>query len=308
MSTLTQYTQDTQFQLHDPNAQAYALTSVQAAVNTARGQVAKEGECVRVKLSGGVITGLTLNTGGAGYTGTVGTVTFTGSGQQAFATAVITAGVVTSVTLTRGGWGWLTAPTVAITDSTGFNGGATVTAAVNNSASTVAQQEDYNFTDLNTLVALTSGARAVIGINSIACQWGSGSVYKPTLKRRTWPWFQANCRVYSIQAMNFPAIWSQYVTGVNGSFFLFPIPSQVMSMDIDSIILPSDLTSDTSVDLIPEPWDVCVKYYAAFLCYSNSQRAEDATRMFNLYSLHMLRARKQVEGSAFVPDEYGGVY
>src|SRR5882757_9034204 len=266
---LSEYVSQTQFLLHDPNAQAYALANVQTQINIARKRVAGKGQCVRALLSGGVITSLTLNTGGSGYTGTVGTVTFTGSGNQAFATAVISAGVVTSVTLTNGGWGWLTAPTVTVTDSAGTNGGATLTAAVNNSASTVATQEVYQFSTLNTLAALTPGVGQVIGINDIACQWGSGSVYKPMLKHKPWPWYQANCRVYSISAMNFPAYWSQYGQGVNGSFYLFPIPSQIMSLDADAVCLPTALTSDSTPDALPDPWIDAVPYYAAYLCYAN---------------------------------------
>ena len=304
MSTLSAYVAQTQFLLHDPNAQAYALSTVQQQVNTARKQVASEGECVRALLSGGVITSITLTGGGSGYSGSTGTVNFTGSGNQAFGTATIVGGVVQTVTLVSGGWGWLTAPTITVTDANGLNGGATVTSVIDNSASTATSQEKYNFSTLNTLAATTPGVSQVIGINSIAAQWGSGSVYKPMLRRRAWAWFQANCRVYSISAMNFPAYWSQFSTGVNGSFYLFPIPSQVMSMDIDAICLPIDLGSDSDTDVIPYPWSDAVPYYAAYLCFSNSSRKDDAAAKFNLYELHMASARKFVEGSAFIPDQY----
>lgn len=308
---LSQYVSQAQFYLHDPNAQAYALTAVQNAVNLARSQVAGEGECVRVLLSGGVVTTLTLNSGGSGYANGAGTVTFTGSGNQAFATATIAGNTVTNVTLQSGGWGWLTAPTVAVTDSNGHNGGAVVTAKIDNSASTVTNQEAYQFSTLNTLAQFTSGVQEVVGITSISSQWGAGSVYKPMLQWRPWSWFQANCRVYSVSAMNFPAYWSQYGQGVNGSFYLFPIPGQVISMDIDSVCLPVSLTADTTPDAIPYPWTDCVPIYAAYICYLNSNRAEDAKRMFNedpkslgLYQVYMRRARKMSEGSSKVPDQY----
>jgi hypothetical protein len=307
MSVLSAYVSQTQFLLHDPNAQAYSLFNVQNQINTARSQVAGEGECVRALLSGGVITNLTLSSGGSGYSGTVGTVNFTGSGAQAFATAVISGGVVQSVNLVNGGWGWLSAPTVTVTDVNGTNGGAVLTTTVDNSASTVTSQESYQFSTLNTLAALTSGVGQVIGITSIACQWGSGSVYKPMLRKRAWSWFQANCRVYSVSAMNFPSYWSQFGQGVNGSFYLFPIPGQQMSMDIDALCLPVALTSDATPDAVPYPWSDAVPYYAAYLCFSNSGRADDAARMFNMYTMHMLRARKMTEGSSFVPDQYDGM-
>lgn len=311
MATLSQYVQRTQFLLHDPNAQAYALSDVQNAVNRARLQVAGEGECVRVLLSGGVIVSLTLNSGGSGYTGTTGTLVFTGTGNQAFGTAAIVGGVVTGITLTNGGWGWLTAPTVTVVDSTGFNGGAVITATVDNSASTVPTQEAMQFSTLDTLVARSPGVGTVIGINSIACQWGSGSVYKPMLRWRPWAWFQANCRVYSISAMNFPSYWSQFGQGVNGSFYLFPIPAQVLSLDIDAICLPINLADDTTFDAVPYPWTDAVPFFAAYQCYMNSSRAPDAARMFSnnpqvpgQYQIFMARARKMSDGSSRVPDQY----
>lgn len=311
MPTLSYYVQQTQFLLHDPNAQAYSLASVQTAINIARGQVAGEGQCIRVLMSGGVVTTLTLNSGGSGYTDGVGTVTFTGSGNQAFATATILGGVVISVTLQRGGWGFLTAPTVAVTDVNGVNGGAVVTATVDNSASTVTSQEYVTFSTLNTLAATTPGVSQVIGVGSVAVQWGSGSVYKPILRWRPWQWFQANCRVYSVSAMNFPAYWSDYGQGINGSFYLFPIPGQVLSMDIDAFCLPVPLVDDTTVDAIPYPWSDAVPYFAAYQCYMNSSRAADAQRMFNIdprqpgqYQMFMARARKMSDGSSRVPDQY----
>jgi hypothetical protein len=311
MPVLSSYVTQTQFLLHDPLAQAYPLASVQSAVNTARSQVAGEGECVRTLLSGGVVINLVLNSGGSGYTGTIGTLVFTGLGNQAFGTAVISGGVVQSLALQSGGWGWMTAPIVTVVDSLGFNGGAVITATVDNSASTVTSQEAVQFSTLNTLAALTPGISEVIAVNTVACQWGTGSVYKPMLRKRSWSWYQANCRVYSVSAMNFPAYWSQYAQGVNGSFYLFPIPGQQMSMDLDTTCLPVPLTSDSTPDAIPYPWSDAVPYFAAYLCFQNSTRIADAGRMFNespqalgLYQIFMRRARKMSEASAFVPDQY----
>ena len=311
MPVLSQYVQQTQFLLHDPNAQAYPLASVQNAINIARSQVAGEGQCIRILLSGGVVVGLTLNSGGAGYGNGPGTVTFTGSGNQAFASAQIVGGAVTQVTLANGGWGWLTAPTVTVTDSTGYNGGAVVTATVDNSASTVAGQEFVSYATLNTLAGYSPGVSQVVGIGSVAVQWGAGSVYKPILRWRPWTWFQANCRVYSISAINFPAYWSDFGQGINGSFYMFPIPGQVLSMDIDAVCLPAPLTSDATPDAIPYPWSDAVPYFAAYQCYMNSSRAPDAARMFNedsralgQYQLFMRRARKFSDGIARVPDQY----
>lgn len=70
-------------------------------------------------ISGGAVTGITINNGGSGYT-TPPTVNFydgesiVNGGFKARATAVITNGVVTGITLNNGGSGYTTIPTVII--------------------------------------------------------------------------------------------------------------------------------------------------------------------------------------------------
>jgi len=300
---LAAYESLTRFFLHDPSAQAYSTSSVDTAINAARRHVATQGECVRVLLSGGVVTSLTLNSPGSGYSGTA-TVAFGGVGQQTFASAAITAGQVSQLTLTGPGWGWVAGPPAVTITGSGGGTNAIVTAIVDNSASTVPNQELVAYATLNQLAVLTPGVSKVIGINSVACQWGAGSVYKPTLQKRTWSWFQAHARVYSTSAINYPAYWAKYGQGSAGSFYLFPIPSQIMSMDIDAICLPINLVDDTTTEVIPETFQDAVAYYAAYLCYLNSSRAEDAKRMFEEFRRQLSTARKAMEGSAFVPDQY----
>jgi hypothetical protein len=60
------------------------------------------------------VTGVTITSGGSGYT-SVPAVTFSGgAGTGAAATAVVTGGVVTAVNVTAGGSGYTSAPSVAI--------------------------------------------------------------------------------------------------------------------------------------------------------------------------------------------------
>jgi hypothetical protein len=299
---LTGYLTQTQLLLHDPTNSFYSQASLISYINIARGQIAGDGGCVRVLLSGGTITALSVNGGGSGYAGTL-TVAIT-NGNQASATGTISGGAVNAVTLVNGGWGFLTGPIVTATGSTSGSN-ATFNTTVDQSASTVAGQEVYNFSTLNMLAALTPGVQNVVGVMGIACQWGAGSVYKPTLRRRTWSTFQARYRSYTVAAMNFPAVWASYGHGASGSFYLFPIPSQQMSLDIDAACLPIPLVTDSTVEAIPYPWTDAIPYYAAYLAYSNSQRAQDAMRMFEEYNRFMRRAEKMSE-PPFTPDEYDG--
>ncbi|MQX37867.1 phage tail sheath C-terminal domain-containing protein [Roseospira navarrensis] len=73
------------------------------------------------------VSGITVSAGGSGYDQATTTVTLTGDGAGAEATAVVTDGAITGITITRAGIGYTTAPTVSIS---GDGTGASATAAV----------------------------------------------------------------------------------------------------------------------------------------------------------------------------------
>lgn len=299
---LQAYIDQTRRLVHDPGAQAYNPTDLAAFINIARRQTAAQGQCVRVLLSGGVITAITINSAGSGYSG-IASVVITGSGNQAAATAVIGGGVVTSITLTRGGWGYLagTAITVTVTGSTGGSN-ATFNVTTDNSLTTVATQEVYNFATWNTLAQTNAGVSQIIGLLSLACS--QGGTYKPMLTPMIWSEFQAYCRIYQNQAQNYPVYWAQYGQGVNGSVYLFPYPSQALQLDADCYCLPIDLADDTTPEAIPSTFTDAIPYYAAYLCYEDSSRKDDADRNFKIFDMFVKRARAQME-TPFVPSYYG---
>ncbi|MBI5304754.1 MAG: multicopper oxidase domain-containing protein [Chloroflexi bacterium] len=75
----------------------------------------------------GTITGLTLDSGGTGYTAPVVTIADVyGTGTGATASATVVGGVITALTLTNGGTGY-SAPIVFIEDTTGVDAAATAT-------------------------------------------------------------------------------------------------------------------------------------------------------------------------------------
>lgn len=163
-------------------------------------------------------------------------------------------------------------------------------------------QEVYTFASINALNILGSGVASIMGVLSVSVSWGS---MKPTLRQREWTWFQAFLRSYNTGLQNFPSDWSQYSQGVNGSIYLWPIPSQACAMDWDCYCLPSALSADADPEAIPYPWTDAIPSYAAYLAYDNAQRADDADRMFQQFERYMKRARKMSEAS-FIPDMYDG--
>lgn len=305
---LSAYQQQTLRLLHDPNNTYFSSADITAYINIARNQVAGEGQCVRLLLSGGTITAITILSGGSGYAGTA-TVTISGSGQMATATATISGGAVNSITMTNGGWGYITGTTTTVTVAGSTSGtNATFTVTIDNSVTTVPGQEVYLFSTINTLAVLggsysATGINQVIGVLSVACAWGANAAMKPVLQPAIWTELQAYYRSYNNGMQNYPTIWSQYGQGVNGSIYVWPLPSQYSQMDWDCYCFPVALIDDTTPEAIPFPWTDCVPYYAAYLAYANAQRAEDSDRMFNDYERFMKRSRSMSE-TPFVPDYY----
>lgn len=162
----------------------------------------------------------------------------------------------------------------------------------------VANQEVYTFSSANSV--LPTGVQSILGCLNISYSWGT---MRPTLRHCSWSDFQAYLRSYSVGLTGYPTVWCQYSQGVSGSVYLWPVPSQINSMEWDCYCLPIALASDSDTESIPEPWQDAVKFYAAYLAYANSQRTEDANRMYSLFENYMARARSQ-SSPPVIPDFY----
>ena len=303
MTTLTDYQTEVLELLHDPNNSYYSVTDINNYINRARQRIATKSQCVRVLLSGGTITALTINSGGSGYAGTA-TVTIAGSGQQAAATATISGGAINTVTLVNGGWGYITGTTTTVV-ATGSGGGsnATFNVTVDQSLTTVPGQEVYTFATADNLLANSGfkfpGIANVMGVLSVSIAWGGNAGMKPTLRPKIWTEFQAYLRSY-------PAVWSQYGMGsgtTGGSIYLWPLPSQASQMDWDCWCIPVVMTSGSTPEAIPYQWTSAVPFYAAYLGYLNAQRPADAQSMHEQYKEKMIEAQATAT-APFVDDYY----
>ena len=295
---LTNYSTETLDLLHDPNNTYWSSTQITNYINRARQRIAGRGQCVRVLLSGGTITAISIATAGSGLpTGTL-PVTVTGAGQQATATATVSGGIVTAVTLNTGGWGYITGTTTTAATTSGSGTNATFNLTIDNSLTTTAGQEVYQFSAANVLAqaqTLTPGVNHILGLFSVSIAWGANAAMKPTLDYMTWSEFQAYLRIYNFGLQNYPTIWSQYGFGVTGSLYLWPQPSQPSQMDWDAYCLPIDLVNDGTAEAIQYPWSSAVPYYAAYLALFNSQRYEDSTKMEQQYEKRMQEATSMTQ-------------
>lgn len=302
--TLNEYIVDVQDILHDPNANFYSLSQLARWINIGRSEVAKNGRCVRrlPPNSAAVASGL-VTSGGAGYTTATVTIGAPDSVQlgteQATATAVLSGGQVVSITITNAGAGYVAVPTVTID---GDGTGAAVTAVLEPHTTTVVEQEVYPLADIAAIMQDgEAGLGNLLGIQSISVSWGA---LKPTLRRTDWSTFQSYLRSNNTAYQNYPQVWAQYGQGVTGSFYLWPIPSLVTAMDVDCYFGVQDLSSGQTVDLIPEPWQRSVSYYAAYRAYLNAQRTDDARSMLAEHIRLMTEARAAVS-TDMIPDPYG---
>jgi hypothetical protein len=269
---LNAYIGATQRLLHDTAGQRYSTIDLTTYINSARSQLALEGECVRFLY------------------GLDGMYTLTGT----FASGSPTITGVSSTTGLQTGWG-LYGNYVANNATIVSTGANTVTMSANatgtGSASfgtqiqTVANQEIY---PLPTNVAPLQGILNVIQVRTIAVNFGgSQGSNQYMLEQTDFSELQAYYRFYGPNLVGNPAKWARY----NNNIYLRPIPSQPYPMQWDTICSVIDLVDDTTVEALKYPFTDAVPYYAAYLALMNSQRAQDADNMFKLYEQFARRAR-----------------
>lgn len=305
MTVLSDYLTQLRLYLNDQSDQFSTSASKTLWINQARARVAAEGQCIRVlPISSSIFTAINVTAGGSGYTAATVAISppdaFGGSFVQATATATVAGGAVTLITLTNPGTGYVAPPTITIS---GNGTGATASGVLSAAVKTVVAQENYLFSTWNTIIAANNpGVASIIGVQTISVSWGS---QKPTLGRVSWSDIQAYLRAYNIGYLNYPTYWAQYAQGVSGSATLWPIPSVVTQLDVDTYCLPISLSSDSDVEAIPYPWTDPVAYYAAYLAFLNAQRKDDARYYLSEYKRLMLEGRMFVS-PPLVPSFYDG--
>lgn len=304
--TLTEYINEVREILKDPYGNFYTNQQIGGWVNRARKEVAKDSQCVRYMPAPlAYFTAITVTAPGSGYT----TATATISGPdgiggllvQAAATVNINAGVVQSITITNPGYGYVAAPTITIE---GDGTGATATATLSDHVTTVVGLQRYSHAPADAVLAATvPGIGPILGIQSLAISWGS---MKPTLDRTDFSAMQAYAYSWGVQIMSWPQVWAEYRRGAGGEFAIWPAATQVSQMELDCYCSVADLTDSQTVDLITEPFDAAVKYYAAYRGYLYSQRTADAKGMMSLYRMQLQQAR-ETTSPASIPTMYPGL-
>jgi hypothetical protein len=246
-------------------------------INLARREVAGRTQCVRrlTPISGQIVDAKIV-TAGSGYVTPIATITTpdfpsgakpNALGKQATATATATGGVITDITINDGGDGYFE-PLITITDATGPGTGATVTPVLSTLLNLLNPgQEVYNFTDID--LGGWPGVDSVYAIKSVSIVYSN---YRYSVPVYAFSTYQAMIRNYALNYQYVPAFGSQFGQGTNGSFYLYPPPSQVYQFEYDCFCLPQDMLLDNSIpEVIPMPWCDAVQYMAVQLGFQELQ-------------------------------------
>jgi hypothetical protein len=140
-------------------------------------------------------------------------------------------------------------------------------------------QEVYNFSQAD--LSPFPGVQSIYAIQSVSLLY---SGFRYSLLCYSFSNYQALIRIWAQQWQYVPAVCAQYGQGTSGSFYMYPIPSQAYQMEWDAYCLPQDLTTNLSVEVLPDPWTDAVAYWAAHLCYlsiQNFNAAKFYEDMFN---------------------------
>ncbi len=282
---LYEYLQQTQRFIRDQQERLVNIEDLKHYTNRARKEVAMRTQSIRILSPiSGSITGFQILNPGSGYTNPQVVITPPDApsgmlpnpgGLQATATATQSGGQINSLTVTQQGAGYFQ-PFVTIIDPTGT--GAEILATISPLMITRGQQEVYPFSAIP--LEQFEGVQSVYAAKSISFIYAN---YRYSVPVYPFSWYQSYVRIYPQQYLYVPTVAAQYGQGVNGSIYMYPIPSYMYQVEVDCFCLPFDLELDTDYEAIPMPWTQTVPYFAAHLAFLELQNLNAATFYLNLY-------------------------
>ena len=147
---------------------------------------------------------------------------------------------------------------------------------------------------------LPQGA-STLDILNVNLYWGNSRV---PLYYLSWTDFNARMRFWQ-NYIGRPEAFSVY--GQN-TIYIGPIPDQVYQLEIDTVILPQDLTltSPTTADSIQDPYTSCPQFYAAYLAKYYEQSFGEA----EIYKQEYFNHARSVLNTTFtrrIPSPYSSV-
>lgn len=285
MATLFDYQKTTQKWLRETKQDLINPENLVTYINRARREIALRTQCIRVlTLSSAPCVTASVVAGGTGYTSATVTITppdfpsgagTNPGGAQATATPIVLGGAIQSVDIAYGGDGYFQ----PIATVTGPGTGASVTISTGPINTLNQGQEVYPFSGI--YVGNNPGVKSVFAIQSVSVIYAN---YRYSLPQYSFSEYQGMIRSYPYQYEYIPTFCSQYGQGTSGSLYMYPLPSQTYQWEGDCYCLPQDLTTNLSVEVIPDPWTDAVSYFAAHLGMIELQNMNASRFFLDLYN------------------------
>lgn len=139
---------------------------------------------------------------------------------------------------------------------------------------TIQGVEVYSFSQLPRNIA----GDQTVDILNITLIYGSQRI---PLNNMAWTGFSAYYRPWTTYQSQ-PITWAQYG---QDQFYLGPNPDQAYALEVDTAVVPPDLTltNGDDPDVILDPYTSAVKYYAAYRAKQYQQQTNDAEQYLRDY-------------------------
>ncbi len=274
------YINQVRFLIHDKNASDYTDADLISFINSARLRTAQDIRCLRQFITGlntisqqesyplnGWVGGIIVTAPGANYATTTTAVFAGGGGSGAAAQVLVDGGKIVGINMTNWGGGYTSTPTLTLAN-VGSGSGATFNVVAG-----------LMIHDILTMTVLWNGAPAPQSSLAVTFDWLPFGA------------FQAFCRAYRGTFSN-PGAYSVHYGTTSPTmqqadaraFYIYPIPNQAYTLEMDVSILPNPLAALTDVDYqIVTPWNDAVQYFAAHLAFLGLQQFAQAGAQKGLY-------------------------
>ena len=285
MATLNTYITEVQRLLHDANGNFYTQSQLTDYINSARERVVRDTGCLREVV-------VTQTPCQVAPTATISSAT------PAYPTAWV---ANTAVTLnsfifsnifiyqvTTAGTTGDTAPPYPANQTNNYENYPPSTEFFNGTAGLtyVGNCENISYAALTNLMGSSplspSSGNTVLDILNINLYWGNTRV---PLDYLAWSDFNSRLRFWQ-NYIGRPLAFSIYG---QQQIYIGPVPDQVYQLEIDCVVLPLELslTTPNATDVINDPYNTCVKYYAAYTAKYYEQSFGEAEIYKQEYTKHI---------------------
>ena len=285
MATLNTYITEVQRLLHDANGNFYTQSQLTDYINSARERVVRDTGCLREVV-------VTQTPCQVAPTATISSAT------PAYPTAWV---ANTAVTLnsfifsnifiyqvTQAGTTGDTAPPYPANQTNNYENYPPSTQFLNGTAGLtyVGNCENISYAALTNLMGSSplspSSGNTVLDILNINLYWGNTRV---PLDYLAWSDFNSRLRFWQ-NYIGRPLAFSLYG---QQQIYIGPVPDQVYQIEVDCVVLPLPLTLalPNAVDTINDPYNTCVKYYAAYTAKYYEQSFGEAEIYKQEYTKHI---------------------